>query len=203
MSAAAALALSTHPRNSSTTAVGQFDSVLAASTKYAAQYESQIKELEDRLSEGLSNCRAIEGQLREAVNGIKRNYRRADRDALRTHIPHMSRELEESMAVLTELEQRLPEIHSQVAQIRLVYDSGRRKAEELVQDLKWLNNDFYERWRATIFTTKSPVSWRWKFIMRVLFTACFLLAAWIAWIAMRGAYRAHRQRLVWGERLMS
>ncbi|KAI0065538.1 hypothetical protein BV25DRAFT_1836331 [Artomyces pyxidatus] len=206
-------------------AIGQFDLLLASSSQRAAQYEHQIKELEDKLSEDLSNCRAIESLLRDAFNGIKvrrplrrtlasiaadrhpylkkRNYRRADKDALRTNVPHIDRELEESMAVLTELEQRLPEIRSQVAQVRLVYDSGRRKAEELVQDLKWLNNDFYERWRTVIFTKSSPVSWQWKAFLRALFAIVFTLAVWISWVGLSGAYRAHRQRLVWGERLMS
>ena len=76
------------------------------------------------------------------------------------------------------------------------------QAKDLVHDLEWLNTDFYERWRTAIFTADSPVSWRWKAGMRLIFAICFAVAAWLAWIALRGAYRAHRQRLVWGERLM-
>ncbi|KAI0311750.1 hypothetical protein OF83DRAFT_1068287, partial [Amylostereum chailletii] len=70
-------------------------------------------------------------------------------------------------------------------------------------DLEWLNTDFYERWRTIIFTRHSPVSWRWKVLMRLLFAIVFAVTAWVSWIALLGAYRAHRQRLVWGERLMS
>ena len=39
--------------------------------------------------------------------------------------------------------------------------------------------------------------------MRISFAVFLLTLLWIAWVAMSGAYRAHRQRLVWGERLMS
>jgi len=84
-----------------------------------------------------------------------------------------------------------------------VYDSGRRKAQSLVSDLVWLNTDFYERWRVIIFTSSSPVSWRWKALMRVFFAVSFVACAVLALIAVRGGYRAHKQRLVWGERLMS
>ena len=77
------------------------------------------------------------------------------------------------------------------------------QAQKLVADLEWLDTDFYERWRAIIFTSSSPVSWRWKALMRLLFAVSFMVFAYMSWIALGGAYRAHRQRLVWGERLMS
>lgn len=179
-----------------------FDAVLARASRRAQQYELQIKELEYKLSEDLSNCRAIEGLLRDSFTTLKRNYRRADKEALRTHVPLIANELQESMDKLTDLERRLPEIRTQVAHIRTNYNKGRDKAKDLVHDLEWLNTDFYERWRTVIFTADSPVSWRWKAGMRLIFAICFAVAAWLAWIALRGAYRAHRQRLVWGERLM-
>ncbi|EIM86955.1 uncharacterized protein STEHIDRAFT_147385 [Stereum hirsutum FP-91666 SS1] len=180
-----------------------FDAALSCASGRARLHEDQIKQLEDRLSEDLSNCRAIESLLRDAFNTLKRNHRRAERDAIRTHLPHIDAELDKSMQVLSDLELRLPEIQSQVAHIQQVYDSGRRKAQELVQDLDWLNTDFYERWRIIIFTSKSPVSWRWKAIMRFIFAMCFALAAWFSWIALRGAYRAYRQKVMWGPRLPS
>lgn len=40
-------------------------------------------------------------------------------------------------------------------------------------------------------------------LQRLLFALIFVACMWIAWITLRGAVRAHRQRLVWGERLMS
>lgn len=79
----------------------------------------------------------------------------------------------------------------------------RAQAEELVQDLLWLDTDFYERWRTIIFTSSSPVSWRWKVLMRLLFAVAFIVLVNMTWIAIGGVYRAHRERLVWGERLMS
>ncbi|THH17787.1 hypothetical protein EW146_g3104 [Bondarzewia mesenterica] len=154
-----------------------FDAVLACASQRAQQYELQLKELEEKLSEDLSNCRAIESLLRDSVGTLKYNYRRADKEALRTHIPHINSELQQSMTKLTELEMRLPEIRTQVDRIRTNYDTGRQKAQQLVLDLDWLNTDFYERWRTIIFTSQSPVSWRWKAIMRILFAICFAVAA--------------------------
>ena len=39
--------------------------------------------------------------------------------------------------------------------------------------------------------------------MRILFAVAFMVAAWVISVALLGATRAHRQRLVWGERLPS
>ena len=77
------------------------------------------------------------------------------------------------------------------------------QAQILVSDLTWLNTEFYERWRRIIFTSTSPVSWRWKVYMRSLFIISFLICARLFWIALSGAYRAHSHRLVWGDKLMS
>ncbi|KAK0501323.1 hypothetical protein EDD18DRAFT_1142248 [Armillaria luteobubalina] len=160
----------------------------------AAQYESEMKDLESKLSEGLSNFRAIDTFLQEAFTVLRRNTRRAE---------HISAELDECNTMLQDLSQTLPTIQNQVADLRAVYDSGRKKARSLVADLTWLNTEFYERWRTIIFTSSSPVSWRWKAFMRFLFAVSFLICSWITWIALLGAYRAYRYKLVWGERLMS
>jgi len=119
------------------------------------------------------------------------------------YVPRMEHQLTESEDILSELLDGLPKTRTQVKQIRQVYDSGRRKAQLLVADLEWLNLDWYDRWRKIIFTSSTPVSWRWKALMRLLFAVFFVVFAWVAWIALRGAYRAHRQRLVWGERVLS
>lgn len=153
------------------------------------------------------------------VSCLQRNARRADR-ALNSHVPHINSELEKTAKELTELGETLPTIRREVSDIKLVYDSGRKKvpsiptsflrtslhplqAQQLVQDLLWLDTDFYERWRTIIFTSSSPVSWRWKALMRLLFAISFIVLTYMSWLALGGVYRAHRQRLVWGERLMS
>ncbi|KAL4259082.1 hypothetical protein AB1N83_010131 [Pleurotus pulmonarius] len=168
----------------------------------SSQHEYDIKRLESQLAENLSNFRAINGLLQDAFGSIQRTTKRAD-TALNTQIPHISEELDESLEALAELAEALPTIRTQVADIRRVYTSGRQKAQSLVDDLTWLNTEFYERWRTIIFTPNSPVSLRWKALMRLVFTISFLMCTWLAWIALSGAYRAHRQRLVWGDRLMS
>jgi hypothetical protein len=145
------------------------------------------------------------------------------------HVPQIDHELAESLRVLAELEARLPAIRTQAAQVRVVYDSGRQKvaylvihtsihtpshdffiliahvrqAEALVQDLRWLNRGRQERWYEVIFTSNGPVSWRWRATLRTLFALAFMVAAWLVWMALLGVTRAHRQRLVWGERLPS
>ncbi|KAI0255166.1 hypothetical protein BJV78DRAFT_749018 [Lactifluus subvellereus] len=179
------------------------DEVLSSTSRRAAAFELQIKAIEEKLAEDLSNCRAIESSLKEAFNSIKRNYRRADKDALRTHVPPIAPELNQALSVLHELEERLPAIRTQAAHVRTLYDSSRGKAQVLVKELRWLNRDFTSRWRTVIFSRSSPVSWRWRATLRALFALAFVLLAWCMWIALRGAYRAHRQRLVWGERLIS
>ncbi|KII87374.1 hypothetical protein PLICRDRAFT_43006 [Plicaturopsis crispa FD-325 SS-3] len=178
------------------------DEAIKRASGRAMQYEYQMKDLESKLAENLSNFRAIDSLLQEAFLGLQSNSQRAER-ALNIHVPHIYKELDQSNEALTDLADRLPTIRTQVAHIHTLYDSGRAKAQHLVSELEWLNTDFYERWRAVIFTTTSPVSWRWKAFMRFLFLLSFLACTWMAWIVLRGAYRAHRHRLVWGERLMS
>ncbi|KAH9017215.1 hypothetical protein EDB85DRAFT_2203258 [Lactarius pseudohatsudake] len=208
------------------------DEVLTNTSRRAAVFEIQIKALEvptifslchlplpsdnlpqqEKLAEDLSNCRAIECSLKEAFSNIKRNYRRAEKDSLRTHVPHIDAELNQALGVLDELEVRLPAIHTQAAHVRRLYDSSRDKARHcpksflaqvLVEDLRWLNRDFTSRWRTVVFSRSSPVSWHWRATLRTLFALTLVLVAWGSWIALRGAYQAHRQRLVWGERLIS
>jgi hypothetical protein len=186
-----------------TTSPRSLDDVLSSTSRRAATFEQQIKALEEKLAEDLSNCRAIESSLKDAFNSVKRNYRRTDKDAFRTHVPHIDAELDEVLSVLNELEVQLPAIRTQTAHLGRLYDSSRDKAQLLVEDLRWLNRDFKSRWRTVIFSRTSPVSWRWRATLRALFALTFVLVAWGTWIALRGAYRAHRLRLVWGERLIS
>jgi hypothetical protein len=56
----------------------------------------------------------------------QRTHERARNDA-QIHIPYIHRELDTSLAVLDDLERRLPLIRAQVSQVRKVYDSGRVK----------------------------------------------------------------------------
>jgi chromosome segregation ATPase len=179
----------------------QLGAALRRLSKQAGKYEYQMKDLESKLAENLSNFRAIDSLLQESLAGLQRNAKRADR-ALNLEVPHINSELDSSEEALTELVETLPAIQSQVSAIRLVYDSGRQKAKELVADLEWLNTEFYERWRKIIFTSSSPVSWRWKALMRFFFVVSFIIFTWLAWIVLRGAYRAHRVRVIWGEKLM-
>jgi len=188
---------------STLTSSRSLDEVLSSTSRRAAAFEQQIKALEEKLAEDLSNCRAIESSLKDAFISVKRNYRRTEKDAFRTHVPHIDAELDEVLGVLNELEIQLPAIHTQAAHLRRLYDSSREKAQLLVEDLRWLNRDFKSRWRTVIFSRTSPVSWRWRATLRTLFALTFVLVAWGTWIALRGAYRAHRLRLVWGERLIS
>ncbi|KAJ6542261.1 hypothetical protein B0H10DRAFT_2203386 [Mycena sp. CBHHK59/15] len=169
----------------------------------AAQYEGQMKDLEasrypppcGALSQSLSNFRVIDGLLQEAFTGLQ--------TMLNKQVPFITRELDGSMESLTHLAEDLPTIKSQVADIHAIYDSGHQKAQDLVTDLTWLNTEFYKRWRLIIFTSSTPVSWRWKFLMRLFFAVSFVMSVWLAWIMIWGGYRAHRGGLVWGERLMS
>ncbi|KAJ6548303.1 hypothetical protein B0H10DRAFT_1932164 [Mycena sp. CBHHK59/15] len=180
----------------------KLEAALKKVSNQAAQYEGQMKDLESKLSQSLSNFRAIDGLLQEAFTGLRRNAQRADH-ALNKQVPFITRELDGSMESLTHLAEDLPTIKSQVADIHAIYDSGRQKAQDLVTDLTWLNTEFYERWRLIIFTSSTPVSWRWKFLMRLFFAVSFVMSVWLTWITIWGGYRAHRGGLVWGERLMS
>ncbi|KDQ61709.1 hypothetical protein JAAARDRAFT_55041 [Jaapia argillacea MUCL 33604] len=180
-----------------------FNSAFESSSRRASEYEYQIKELEAKLAEHLSNFRAIDGSLQEALTSLKRNSRRADK-ALDHHVPHIYRELEDSRDVLSELVERLPIIRTQVGDVRRVYDSGRQKALSLVSDLEWLNTDFQTRFRTILFSPSSaPVSWRYKVLCRLAFLAVLVTVVWASVVAIGGAYRAHRERLVWGARIMS
>ncbi|KAG6890327.1 hypothetical protein C0995_009534 [Termitomyces sp. Mi166 len=155
----------------------KLEATLTRASQKAVQYEYQMKELE-------------------------RNTRRAER-ARQTQVPHINGELDESLKVVSDLTDALPTIQSQLTKVRDVYDSGRQKAKTLVSELCWLNTEFYERWRRIIFSKSSPVSWRWKAILRALFAFTFVIGAYLFWLLLMGAYRAHRHRLVWGEKLMS
>ncbi|KAF9006139.1 hypothetical protein BDQ17DRAFT_1389707 [Cyathus striatus] len=173
---------------------------LKKANKHTARQEFQMKELEAKLAYALNDFRSVDELLQEARKGLqayKANY------ALKTQVPSITQELDNSMATLAELAESLPNIRSQVSDIRKVYDSGRQQARSLVADLTWLNTEFYERWRTTIFTSRSPVSWRWKTVLRIIFVITFIIFSCLAYVTLSGAYRAHRHRLVWGEKLMS
>jgi peptidoglycan hydrolase CwlO-like protein len=62
---------------------------------------------------------------------FQRNYRRADKDALRTHVPHIEAELDQALGVLNELEVQLPAIRTQAAHLHRLYDSSRDKVRLL------------------------------------------------------------------------
>jgi len=166
------------------------------------RYEHLMKDMESRLTEDLSNFRAIDSLISDVYSGLHRNHQRAD-NSLKQQVPQIKKELKDSMDTLEVLADTLPTTDTEVSDIREVYDSGRSKAQALVSDLTWLNTEFYERWRRIIFTSSSPVSWRWKIYLRTLFVVSFIICSWLSWIALSGAYRAHRHRLVWGEKLMS
>jgi hypothetical protein len=104
------------------------------------QSQCQVK-----LAENLSNFRAVDSLLQETFTSLhvsyafltffwgsnkcylfQRNTRRAGH-ALNTNIPHINKELDETKLELTALAEKLPIIRTEVSDIRLVYDSGRRK----------------------------------------------------------------------------
>ncbi|KAH6915926.1 hypothetical protein BKA70DRAFT_1556489 [Coprinopsis sp. MPI-PUGE-AT-0042] len=191
-----------HHSDPSVAVAARLQRSLRNASAQASQYEHEMKDLESSLSENLSNFRAIDSSLGEAFDGLQRNTKRANR-ALKQQVPHITSELNECKDILEELSETLPTIRTQVQGIGDIYDSGRQKAKDLVDDLTWLNTEFYERWRLIIFTSSSPVSVRYKLIMRTLFAVSFVLCCWLSWVVLRGGYRAYRHRLVWGERLLS
>jgi hypothetical protein len=168
----------------------------------AAECEGQMRDIEATLSRNLTEFRTYDSDMQQTIHSLRFKAKRVDR-ASNVQVPHIEEELEESMETLGKLGAELPLIQSQVNCIADVYLSGHETARILVSELDWLNTDFYERWRRIIFTSTSPVSWRWKAIMRILFIASFMACFWLLWIATAGAYRAHRHRLVWGDKLMS
>ncbi|RPD64241.1 hypothetical protein L226DRAFT_611821 [Lentinus tigrinus ALCF2SS1-7] len=155
-----------------------------------------------KLALDLSNSRAIENLLHEVFTGIQQTRDRTE-FFLTDTVPHVRDSLDDDLAVLLELEEQLPEVGSQIRDIRKVYDRGREKAQQLMASLEWLNTPVSQRLRAIIFTPNAPVGKRWKVLVRTVFALVLCACIWIAWITLRGAVRAHRQRLVWGERLMS
>ncbi|KAH9852024.1 hypothetical protein C2E23DRAFT_731724 [Lenzites betulinus] len=175
---------------------------LESASRRASLQERQIKDLESKLALDLSNSRAIENLLQEVFSSVQHTSDRAQFAALNT-VPHVEHTLDEDLAVLEELEEQLPEIGAQICDIRKVYDGGRARALDLMSSLEWLNTPISQKLRTIIFTPNAPVSNRWKVAVRSIFALVFCACMWIAWITLRGAVRAHRQRLVWGERLMS
>lgn len=173
-----------------------------AAVEWGLQHECQIKELEAKLANDLSNSRAIHSLLVDALGSLEGNRQRVDR-ALTTHIPHIFEELRESMESLVDLQDRLPQIRQQVRTIRDVYDSGRGKAKELVSELEWKHLSFQERCYRIVFTRSAPVSSLEIALFRLAFVLIFVLFAWHLAGVADGAYRAYRHRLVWGDKLIS
>lgn len=178
----------------------QLEATLKRVSKQAVQYELQMRELEEKLALSLSNFRAIDGTLQDAFSRLRRASRHAER-ALEQQVPHIAECLQSSLEELELLEETLPTVRTQVADIQSTYDSGRMKAQLLVADLTWLNIGFYERWRATIFSSSSPVSWRWKLVLRFVFALSVLVWACVAWYLFADTYRTYLHRMPWGERL--
>ncbi|OCH87386.1 hypothetical protein OBBRIDRAFT_806092 [Obba rivulosa] len=183
-------------------AAGPLGAVFENVSRRALQYERHIKDLEAKLTVDLSNSRAIENLLFEVFTGLQQTQHRAD-TALAATVPSVQHALEDDLDELRVLQEALPTVGRQVRDIRNVYDRGRDKARDLVSALEWLNTPLSLRLRTILFTPHAPVSARLKALIRSLFALAFLACMWIAWITLRGAVRAHRQRLVWGERLMS
>ncbi|EIN05994.1 hypothetical protein PUNSTDRAFT_54307 [Punctularia strigosozonata HHB-11173 SS5] len=179
-----------------------FETLCERASMRASQYESQIKELESKLSEELGNFRALDQLLRDTKATLQVTTTRTDH-ALQIHAPYIQATLDDALDALTELSERLPIIRDQVHQIRMVYDAGRRKAIELVSALAFLNMPMPARYASIIFTPYAPVSRKKKILARTVACCCLVLSSWLAWIVLAGAIRAHRHRLVWGERLMS
>ncbi|CAL1715064.1 unnamed protein product [Somion occarium] len=181
---------------------GNFEAMCESASRRALQYEVQMKDLESTLAQDLSNARAIDTILSEVIQGLRSTHRRSH-NALTSTIPQTVHSLGDDLAALNELGDDLPNVGRQTRDIRNIYDRGRDKAKDLVASLEWLNTPIPLRLRAIIFTRDAPVDARWKALIRFLFALVFLACIWITWITLRGAIRAHRQRLVWGERLMS
>ncbi|OJT02882.1 hypothetical protein TRAPUB_6552 [Trametes pubescens] len=137
---------------------------LESASRRASLQERQIKDLEGKLALDLSNSRAIENLLQEVFNSINQTNDRA-RFASNNTVPHIEQTLDEDFAVLEELEEQLPEVGSQIRDIRKVYDRGRVKACELMSSLEWLNTPLSQKLRTIIFTPKAPISNRWKAVV--------------------------------------
>ncbi|KAH8832961.1 hypothetical protein DL96DRAFT_1458257, partial [Flagelloscypha sp. PMI_526] len=164
-------------------------------------YRHQIHELQGKLTEHLGNFRAVDSLLEDALTGLDDHLRRAEGAGLK--IPEAHVQLDRTQLELNELSSTLPVTRKQAVQIQNLYDSGRKKAKLLVEDLTWLNTQFYERWRRTIFTSSAPVSTRWTVLLRFLFLLSAMSWVYILWTAFSGIVRAYKHRLLWGERLMS
>ncbi|KAI0734026.1 hypothetical protein C8Q72DRAFT_809769 [Fomitopsis betulina] len=177
-------------------------SVYEVMSRRTQHYEQGIQDFESRLAINLSNSRAITTLLHEAKSVLEQHQHQAA-VALKTTMPHMEQSLAEDFAALEQLDLHLPLVQEELLCIGHVYDRGQIKAQELVVDLEWLDSPLTTRLSKILFTASAPVSSRVKAIFRTLFALAFFLGVWIAWLTLEGAVRAHRQRLVWGERLLS
>ncbi|EPT01058.1 hypothetical protein FOMPIDRAFT_1049048 [Fomitopsis schrenkii] len=177
-------------------------SVYEVMSRRTLHYEQEIQDFESRLAINLGNSRAISTLLHEAKSVVEQHQHQTAA-ALETTRPHIEQTLAEDLAALEQLDVHLPRVEEELVCIGHVYDCGRVKAQELVTDLEWLDSPLTTRLRKILFTASAPVSTRVKALFRTLFALAFFLGVWIAWLTLEGAVRAHRQRLVWGERLLS
>jgi len=173
-----------------------------AAVEWGLQHEYQIKELEAKLANDLSNSRAIHNLIVEALANLEGNTQRVSR-ALTRHIPHIHSELHGALDRLAELEARFPLVREQVRAVQRAYEQGRSKAQTLTADLEWTHAPLTERLHRKLFTRSAPVSTLEAVLTRLAFLVVLILCAWQLAGALDGAYRAYRHRLVWGDKLIS
>ncbi|KAL1747819.1 hypothetical protein HDZ31DRAFT_31025 [Schizophyllum fasciatum] len=190
------LPLALPPMDCVAVSTAHLEATLKRVSKQAVQYELQMRELEEKLALSLSNFRAIDGTLQDAFTRLRRSSRQAER-ALVQQTPQIQITLQNSLDELEQLEDTLPTVRTRVADIQSAYDSGRKKAQALVADLTWLNKGFFQRWRAIIFSSESPVSWRWKAALRFSLFVSLLFWSWFLWYMLKGTYYTYLRRLPW------
>ncbi|KAF8634548.1 hypothetical protein AX17_004139 [Amanita inopinata Kibby_2008] len=110
----------------------RLEAAVRQASKRTQEYEDQMRSVESDMSTTLSNFRAIDSMMREAYTGIEQHNLRANR-ALDIQVPYIDRELEESEKSLVELDVALPAVNSQVAEIRAMYDSGRKEVRYAIR----------------------------------------------------------------------
>jgi len=102
------------------------DAVCESLSRRTSRYESALNDIHAKLSGDLSNSRAIDTTLREAIQGLHHNRRKA-KSALDYTVPQTIHSLEQDSQILHELSDRLPKIENQARDISDIYDRGRVK----------------------------------------------------------------------------
>ncbi len=77
------------------------------------------------------------------------------------------------------------------------------QAKELTADLEWRQSSITDKGRRILLTRTAPISAFEIAIIRTIVYISFLVFAWRFGVALEGAYRAYRHRLVWGDKLLS